>query len=243
MSVESDLKILNFPIAEAAMLWLAYRGVPALSRAEGGSLGYSYMKILSANSTSIQKAVTALKAGQLIIYPTDTAYALGADCLNKEAIEIIQKVKGRLEPKPLALVAADLAQVESIAEMTATERRLAHQWWPAPLTLLLKKRPFLPSELTLSRPKVGIRIPSHKFCRDLCRLFGRPIIATSANLTGQGPIYDPMIIKKVFKSSKEVAWFIDGGKLPEVAPSTVIEMVGRRSVVHRAGPVKVRIEN
>lgn len=198
------------------------------------------MKNLSASSTSLQKAVIALKAGQLIIYSTDTAYALGADCLNKEAIELVQKTKGRLEPKPLPLVAADLAQVESVAELTATERRLARQWWPGPLTILLKKRPLLPAELTVNSPKVGIRIPNHQLCRELCRQFGRPIIATSANLSGQGALYDPVTIKKAFKSSKAVALFIDGGRLPKVMPSTVVEVVGRRCVVHRAGPMEVR---
>lgn len=199
------------------------------------------MRIISmGDPTAVEQAVSALRHGLLIIYPTDTAYALGSDILNESALANVQALKGRAAPKPLPLIAADLAQVEAYAELTPHERLLAERFWPGPLTILVKAKQAFSPAITQGQSRIGIRVPNSTFARTLAAKFGRPVVSTSANQTGAGALYSSAAILAAFENRPDApALFIDAGELPEIPPSTIVELLDETVVVRRPGPIKV----
>ncbi|MEK7537971.1 MAG: L-threonylcarbamoyladenylate synthase, partial [Patescibacteria group bacterium] len=138
--------------------------------------------------------------GEVIAYPTESFYALGADATNPRAIRQLFLVKHRARGNPIALIAADLRQVRKFFYLSAEELRLAKKYWPGALTMLLKpKRQIAVSALLgLTTPspllprrrgqaKVGVRVPAHAGARRLAKNAGVPLTATSANISSQPP--------------------------------------------------------
>ena len=114
------------------------------------------------NSTAISDALAALAAGEAIVYPTETFYALGADALSLKALERLFAIKGREPGKPVALIAADLTMAFAVArEVPAGARVLAEAFWPGPLTLVLPARDGIPVALIGADGGVGVRVSSH----------------------------------------------------------------------------------
>jgi len=197
--------------------------------------------LLALDQQTVNSAVKALKQGKLIVYPTDTAYALGADYLNSQALINIQKLKGRKQFKPLPLIASDLEQVNKLAKLTSAELELAEQYWPGPLTLLVKPRGELPYELTLEQDLVAIRVPDNAVARQIAEKMNRPIVSTSINITKQPSIYQPSRIAELVPQAETyIELIIDGGVLPKIAPSTIAQVVGNHIKIHRPGPIKLK---
>ncbi|MFH0853783.1 MAG: L-threonylcarbamoyladenylate synthase [bacterium] len=197
--------------------------------------------LLALDKQTVSAAVKALKQGKLIVYPTDTAYALGADYLNSQALIDIQKLKGRQQFKPLPLIASDLSQVKKIANLTKPELDLAEQYWPGPLTLLVKPKKELPYELTLDKDLVAIRVPNQAIARQIAAQMNRPIVSTSINVTKQPAIFQPSeIIKLVPRAEELIELIIDGGVLPKVAPSTIAQALNDKIIIHRSGSIKLK---
>ena len=133
----------------------------------------------------MQKAATVLRTGGLVAFPTETVYGLGADALNQAAIEKIFLAKQRPGWDPLIVHVRDLAMAESLArEVPATFRQLAGQFWPGPLTLVVKKDTRVPDTVTAGRPNVALRMPRHPVAAALLAEAGLPIAAPSANQFG-----------------------------------------------------------
>lgn len=177
-----------------------------------------------------------LRAGGIAIVPTDTAYALAADATNVRAIRVVRRLKGRGQ-KPIALLAADRAQVARFFNLSTAERRLARQFWPGPLTLVLTpRRAKLPVKALSPSGRVGVRVPTLAVARRLANLVSRPLTATSANRSGQGECYS---VGAARRSLGVDVLAYDVGRLPKRKPSTVVELLGERVVVHRRGPVVI----
>ncbi len=190
--------------------------------------------------SAIAEAVSALRQGFLIIFPTDTAYGIGADILQESALEAVQALKGREQGKPLPLIAADMAQVEAFADLTPGERLLAERYWPGPLTILLKPRESVSQKVTIGQSRVGIRVPNSTVARTVAAKLGRPIVATSANPTGAGAPYGPSAVLNAFQGRSDgPAVFLDAGDLPVVLPSTIVELLDENVIVRRPGPIQV----
>ncbi|MBE0437534.1 MAG: threonylcarbamoyl-AMP synthase, partial [Methylomicrobium sp.] len=135
-----------------------------------------------ADDAAIVKAVELLNQGRLVAFPTETVYGLGADAGNAEAVTGIFKAKGRPVDHPLIVHIASPAQLSDWASMIPeTAQRLAKRFWPGPLTLILKKRPEVPNEVTGGQDTVGLRIPDNPVALRLLRAFGGGIAAPSAN--------------------------------------------------------------
>ncbi|USN53669.1 MAG: threonylcarbamoyl-AMP synthase [Candidatus Nomurabacteria bacterium] len=197
-------------------------------------------RLLIHDPEALSTAVRALKNGQLIIYPTDTAYAIGADATNAAAVRAVQQVKQRSEAKPLPLIAADSAQVAQVAILHPDEELLAKKHWPGPLSLLLDRKGGLPEEVTLGLPKVAIRVPHMPFARELALRLGHPVVATSANMAGMGPKYDPdEVLHELVNNNHSPVVLIDGGVLAEVPPSTIAECHNGEVKIHRQGPIVI----
>lgn len=145
-------------------------------------------KILNFSEKSMKLCVEALQAGNLVAFPTETVFGLGANALNEKALEKIFFAKGRPKSDPLIVHISDLFQAESLSEMTSFQRQcfdiLARQFWPGPLTLIVKASKNVPQLITSGGDSIAIRIPSGKIALELLKRANLPIAAPSANKFG-----------------------------------------------------------
>lgn len=184
---------------------------------------------------SVTEAAKHLKNGALVIYPTETAYALGADATNKQAVAKVFALKERSATKALPVIVADMAMAERYVRVATTARDLAKQYWPGPLTMVLptrKKR--LWSSL---RSTQALRVSDHALARSLSKKLGAPIVATSANVSGQGNTYSLASLKKNFGNMKQVVYVLGGETLPRRPPTTIVQPHGPHVRVLRQGSV------
>jgi L-threonylcarbamoyladenylate synthase len=171
---------------------------------------------------SIAEAIAALRAGEVVVYPTETFYGIGADPFIPEALESIFAIKGREAAKTIALIAHnDDAAFAIASEVPQNARILARAFWPGPLTLVMPAHPELPSALIGPDGGVGVRVSSHPIARALAQGLGRPITATSANRSGAAPART--IAEARSALGGEVKAFVDGGTLTGGAPSTIVQ--------------------
>lgn len=183
----------------------------------------------------LQQAVLALRRGDLLVYPTDTLYALGGQATGDVARRV-RLAKGRAESNPLPLIVADVASALGLCVWNAEAEALARRFWPGPLTLVLEASPEVAGEITAGTGTVAVRVPGSEAARALCRAAG-PLIATSANRSGE-PAHDTC--GGAVAAVGDVATLaLDAGKLPGVV-STVVSLVGPLRLL-RAGAVGIQI--
>jgi L-threonylcarbamoyladenylate synthase len=188
---------------------------------------------------SLPEAIDALSAGELVVYPTETFYAVGCDALSSAALERLFAVKGRDAARLVALIAADRDAAFSLAaEVPPAARRLADLFWPGPLTLLLPARAGLPAAISGPERRVGVRVSPHPIARALARALGRPITATSANRSGEPPARTLAEARATLRDKVKV--FLEGGRLTASAPSTIVSVTAGQWTVVREGAIKER---
>ncbi len=180
---------------------------------------------LRARVSALADAASVIHRGGVVAIPTDTLYGLAADPFSAAAVARLFAVKGRADGHAVALVAADIAQVErQLGALTDTARRLAKCYWPGPLTLLVDRPSSVPAALTGESTRVGVRVPNHDVTRELCGVCGHLLTATSANMSGEPASDDPDVVARVFAAS-DVEILLDGGRTPGGPPSTIVEVV------------------
>jgi L-threonylcarbamoyladenylate synthase len=180
--------------------------------------------------------VATLQRGGVIAYPTDTFYGLGANCFLQKAIQRIYRLKRREPSKPVSALISNRNMVHSLAvEIPSLFWVLTEQFWPGPLTIVLKASSDLPGEMLGPGDSVGIRLPDLSWLRGLIDEANFPITATSANISGEKEIGDPRKIKDIF--SGKVDLIIDGGKTGGILPSTVVDLSSSRPKILREGAV------
>lgn len=194
-------------------------------------------EIIPADARAADVAVRFLQAGELVAFPTDTVYGLGAPCSDDNAVRKVFGVKGRPLSKPLPLLIADAMMAEWVAEMTPVAHRLASAFWPGALTIVIRRRPEFRSMALAKQETVALRVPAHDLVRDIVRGLGEPLTGTSANRTGGRP---PVSAQEVaFGLGEMISLVIDGGHTAGGRESTVIDVSsedGPRIV--REGPVQ-----
>ncbi len=201
------------------------------------------MKIIKINlnkdySDAIREAIDILKLGGTIVYPTDTVYGLGCNALDEIAVRHIFDIKNR-SSKPLPILVRDMRWVEELSELTDQHRKLAAKFWPGKFTLVLPKKDIVPPIVTTGLPSVGIRIADYVFTDKLLTEFGYPLIATSANLSGEPATGDiESIITSLGAQSRRPDLIIDAGVLPKSNSSVVIDCSTDKPKVLRVGPSK-----
>lgn len=181
----------------------------------------------------ISEAVTILKRGGVIAFPTETVYGLGCDPRNAEAVRRIFEIKGRDWSKPLLLVAASIAQVQEVAIMNAHVEKLAEMFWPGPLTLILPLKEPTPLVSGVAvNGEVAIRISSSEVVKSLTSQFKFPIVATSANRSGEAECISAEAVRRALPDIDAV---VDGGSLALGKPSTVarVDENGAIEVIRR----------
>jgi L-threonylcarbamoyladenylate synthase len=172
----------------------------------------------------------------VMAYPTETFYGLGVLALSEKAIEKVYRLKERERGKPLSVIIADLAMAEKIAvSLPPLFRPLAREFWPGPLTLVVRAKPLFPSSMLGRDRSLAMRVPAVSWLRALVRHLGVPITATSANISGQREISTSDDVIAAFQGAVDL--IIDGGRTPGGRPSTIVDLAGTRPLILRVGAV------
>lgn len=182
----------------------------------------------------VASAAARLHAGQLVAFPTETVYGLGADATNPEAVLAIYETKGRPRFNPLIIHCADRAMAERLAVFSPLAHRLADAFWPGPLSLVLPLRPGhgLVDIATAGLDTVALRIPDHPLARELLAATGLPLAAPSANPSGK---LSPTTAAQVAAGFGDRVPVLDGGPCTSGVESTILAVEGDRVVQLRAG--------
>ncbi|PLX26375.1 threonylcarbamoyl-AMP synthase [Candidatus Parcubacteria bacterium] len=190
---------------------------------------------------AIQKALEVLRVGGTIVYPTETSYGLGGDFFDAKISEKIYQIKERDKGRPLSVIVPDMIYATSLVTFSESAKRLAAEYWPGPLTLVL---PYKYCEFNSHCDDyLALRVSSHPFAADLSLNFGNPLVATSANTHNSPDMYEPKSIIKQFSALKNKPdLFINAGELPKQRPSTIIKVTADNKVeILRQGDLKIKI--
>ena len=194
------------------------------------------MSTFSPTVEAIQNAARVIREGGMVVMPTETVYGLACNALDAEAVLRVFEVKGRPAENPLIVHLARFEQLGTVAaSWPPIAEKLAHQYWPGPLTLVLPKRPELPTETTGGLDTVAVRIPQHPVAREIIERAGVPVAAPSANVfMGLSPTnvrdLDPEILV-------EVDIVIDGGDCEVGLESTVLDLSDATPRILRPGAI------
>jgi L-threonylcarbamoyladenylate synthase len=173
-----------------------------------------------ANARSLREAAARLRRGEIVAFPTETVYGLGANALDEQAVARIFEAKGRPQDNPVIVHVSDLKMLRKIAgPLSPRARALIARFWPGPLTLLLSKKSSVPSSVTAGSKMVAVRMPQG-LARDLVRLAGVPVAAPSANLSGRP---SPTTAAHVAEDFPDV-YILDGGATTHGLESTVVAL-------------------
>jgi len=188
----------------------------------------------------IKEAVAVLEAGGVIIYPTDTLYGIGCNALDKKAVKKVFEIKERPLSKPLPVLVRDIKWAKGLAYMKKKDERVLEKVWPGRTTVILAKKENVPDILTSGQKTIGIRVSDHSLVDRLLKIFGYPIVSTSANISGQEPTNDINEIIKIFSKrlTRQPDLVLDAGILPKSDPSAILDLTGDKPKISRIGPSK-----
>lgn len=182
----------------------------------------------------VNEAAALLLSGELVAFPTETVYGLGANALSAGAVGKIYEAKGRPHSSPLIVHCQDVAMVrEMTAEWPAEAQLLADTFWPGPVTIILRKAAVVPDIVTAGLPSVGLRIPAHPTAMELLRMSGLPLAAPSANRFMQ---LSPTTAAHV-EAAFPLLPVVDGGPCLVGIESTVISFIGGKPRILRPGMI------
>lgn len=183
---------------------------------------------------AIARAAELLRAGELVAFPTETVYGLGAHALDPVAVHRIYEAKGRPAYNPVIVHVATEEEARAVAaSWPEAATRAAAAFWPGPLTLVLPKRPEVPSEVTAGRDSVAVRVPAHPVALALLRASRLPVAAPSANRFTEVSPTTARHVEKAF--GDRIALVLDGGPTSVGIESTVVDLTGEQPVLLRPG--------
>lgn len=194
------------------------------------------MPVRAVDAESIKEAGRLLKAGQLVVFPTETVYGLGANALDPAAVQRIFDAKGRPADNPLIVhVASVEAAKKLVREWPPMADRFARAFWPGPLTLVLPRAPAVPDLVTAGLDSVAVRVPAHPVAQQVLRAAGVPIAAPSANTSGRP---SPTTAQHAEQDlGDKVPLYLDGGEATVGLESTVVSVLGPKPAVLRVGAI------
>jgi L-threonylcarbamoyladenylate synthase len=192
---------------------------------------------VTAPSAEVERAVAALRSGELVAFPTETVYGLGADAANAGAVRRLYAVKGRPAGHPVIVHVAHESQLDELGrEVPDDARLLAKSFWPGPLTIVVRRNPeMVVSEVTGGLETVGLRVPDHPLALQLLESFGGGVAAPSANRFGR---VSPTTAAHVRADlGDDVRVVLDGGPCRVGVESTIVDVTGRVPAILRVGGV------
>src|SRR3989338_912519 len=197
--------------------------------------------------------------GQTLVFPTETSYGLGCDAANQAAVDAIFKIKGRPSDKPLLIVVPTVEGAKKYLVWNELLEKISKKYWPGPLTVVgeCKKYPISNiSEIPLATGQypllskgvvskentVAVRVTAHPLLQSITEKMGRPLVATSANLSDTGDIYDAKkIIAQFYEQKFQPDGILDYGTISRQAPTTIVSVVGNILKILRQGEINVAI--
>nr|WP_300006092.1 L-threonylcarbamoyladenylate synthase [Tissierella sp.] len=184
----------------------------------------------------LREAANIIKRGGIVAFPTETVYGLGANGLDEEAVRNIYRAKGRPSDNPLILHIGEVDQLESLVEeVTKTALKCIENFWPGPLTIILKRKKLVPDIITAGLETVAIRMPENSIARALINLAKLPIAAPSANLSGRpSPTSGAHVVEDMLG---KIEMIIDGGSTGIGLESTVLDLSTSIPTILRPGAV------
>ena len=195
------------------------------------------MPVFPAIPSHIESAAQRLRAGELVAFPTETVYGLGADARDATAVAKIYAAKGRPAFNPLIVHVADVAAAQEIAVWNERAGLLADAFWPGPLTLILPSRGTVCAAVSAGLPTVAVRVPAHPVALELLRQSQLALAAPSANLSEQ---LSPTCAAHVAASLGPKIWILDGGPCAIGLESTVLDLTGKTARILRPGALGAR---
>ena len=193
------------------------------------------IKVTAQDSDVINKAAALIKSGELVAFPTETVYGLGADGFNASAYQKIYEVKGRPDNKPLSLLVSDRAMIEELAEISPIAEKLIETFMPGPLTLILNQHINSAFRIPNSELTIGVRMPDNEITLALIKAANCPIAAPSANISGQAPPTNAQEVFKYFDGN--IPLILDGGECTVGISSTVVDLTHDKPVILREGSI------
>ena len=182
--------------------------------------------ILEPNEKNIKKAAKVLELGGIVIYPTESSYAIGGDYTNKETLEEIKQIKKRPKTKKTITIVPDAEMAKKYGKIDEISNALINKFMPGPLTLIVPGK--------YRRDEFAFRISENPIARKLAKHLGRPITATSANISGEENIYDSEELHKFFG---KVDVILDAGDLPKREASTIVKVLKTKIKILREGAI------
>ena len=188
------------------------------------------------NTEELKIVCNLIRNGELVIFPTETVYGIGANALDENAVGKIFIAKGRPSDNPLIVHLADRRKIEEIAQdITEVERKLIDAFMPGPFTIILKRKPIVPDIVTAGLDTVAVRIPENVIARGIITFSGVPIAAPSANVSGKPSGTNIKDIRKELEG--KVSVIVDGGETQIGLESTVVKVIDEVPVILRPGKV------
>ena len=188
------------------------------------------------NYEKIKEPAQAIKQGNLVLFPTETVYGIGANALDEKAVKKIYEAKGRASDNPLIAHISNLEMLKKlVTEIGKTEKKLIEKFWPGPLTIIFNKSNIVPNIITAGLETVAIRMPSNEIAKRLIEYSGVPIAAPSANISGKpsGTVVEDILEELDGK----VEYIIDGGMVDIGLESTVIRVIDGKVHILRPGKI------
>ena len=181
----------------------------------------------------VKKAILALENNGIIAFPTDTVYGLACVYDSEEAINKIKQAKGRDEKKPLPMMLYSVDQIEKVAYVNETTKKIINKFMPGALTIVLKKREEVPSYVTNGFDTIGIRIPNHELSLEILRKINKPLLVTSANKSDTSSKFNSEEVRNDI--GEYLDYLIDGESDNKLA-STIVSLINE-PVILREGTI------
>lgn len=194
-------------------------------------------KIKKYTKDIIQSACRSLDNGESIIIPTDTVYGIAANATNEAAVNNIFKIKKRPRSMPLIIFVRSISEAEKIAEFSILDRFLAYQFWPGPVTLILKKKKYKIYNGDKRLSKIGIRIPRNEVVSEILKKIKKPLATTSANLHKEKNIKE--ISKLNILLDDKIPLGIYSKEKMSFEESTLIQTSSKKVEILRKGQIKI----
>ena len=187
---------------------------------------------------SIDFAVKELRNGAVGIFPTDTVYGIGCNALNIDSLNNLYKIKHRDYNNPINILVSNIDMVHKFVKcINPIEQELIENFWPRALTIIFDKSDIVPDLLTAGLDTIGIRMPNNNICLDLIDKFGFPLATSSANISDEPPALSLSDCLTDF--SAKVAFILDGGKIKNGIPSTIVRVNGNNINLIRQGSISI----
>jgi len=182
-------------------------------------------------------ASSMLKFGEVIVFPTDTVYGLGANPFNEMSVLKVYEIKGREFNKPLPILVSDVNTALKLGVFDERALKLARKFWPGSLTIVVRRKMGIASLALGGQDKIALRMPNHNVALKLAKSLGGAIVGTSANISGSKAAKTASEAKKMLEN--RVRLILDAGPSPKKIPSTIVDVTVKPFKIIRLGPVSI----